>query len=112
MIEFLSWFKESVSITFKFCRTCNISKLEIDASFDSREYDKRTMDEHMERLDHLKTLEGSRKKDYQKETGVMFASPLVVDLPDGSINKALHDVMHIILEVRANSELQYNSKSH
>jgi len=90
-------FKESVGVTIKCCRTCDITREELTNIFDSRMYHIRSQEEHLERLAVLETLSGQEKIEFQRDTGIMSASPLAVDIPNSNINKSTVDVMHILL---------------
>jgi hypothetical protein len=77
-----------------------MSKSQILSSFDSRNFDLRTDEDHMNHLRQLKDLEGPEKVLYQRQTGVMTASPFLTDLKKSSISLALQDPMHLLLEVK------------
>jgi hypothetical protein len=77
-----------------------MSKSQILSSFDSRNFNLRTDEEHSHHLQELKKLQGPEKVLYQRQTGIMTASPFLTDLKKSSINLALQDPMHLLLEVK------------
>jgi len=104
--HFLGGFKESVGPAYKPCRTCEISKTEIKATFFSAQCRLRNEQEHRDRMHFLKTTNKKAAFYWSRQWGVKKES-ILSSVPDFSLTSALlHDPMHVLLEGVARYELR------
>ncbi len=102
-LNWLGGFKESVSKTIKYCRTCEISNTD-----DLLNYNivLRDIDIHKERLKTMKKSTLEQFKNYSKEYGINYSS-LLLGLTNFDICKSmLQDPMHILYEGVCHLELK------
>ncbi|CAG7824094.1 unnamed protein product [Allacma fusca] len=94
---FLFGFKEAVGPAIKFCRTCNISRGDISATFNDQRYEMRTLEGHRQSLVEIEQADVLQRVSLQKATGIIRRSPLF-DIHDISMRTGVHDIMHVLLE--------------
>lgn len=104
--QFLGGFKEGVGLAIKPCRTCEVTREEIERSRTGDQFALRSEEEHRDRCDTLQDLTGETKSYWSKVYGITSKSCLL-NLPFFDITKCiLHDPMHILLEGVVKKELQ------
>ncbi|XP_060574071.1 uncharacterized protein LOC132731817 [Ruditapes philippinarum] len=96
--QYLGGFKEGVGLSNKVCRTCNTSRNEMKLKFLDADFQKRTTDQHLERLNLLTQMTTMAAKYWSKTWGINGRSPLL-DIHGIDLAACLvQDPMHILTE--------------